>query len=123
METRIVQVRKILDKLADDNGGFPFHGGKGRFWNLPRDEFIAGPIYEETPIVPGDKTSFLWRILAGPATGTKGDEFARMPPGGPYINAPDLDFITQWVADGAPDADPAFMSAFSRHAGLGRRRQ
>jgi hypothetical protein len=118
METRIVQVRKILDKLADDNGGFPYHDGKGRFWNLPRDAFIAGPIYGKTPIVPRDKTSFLLRVLAGPSDG-----IARMPPGGPYISGPDLDFITQWVVDGAPDADPAFMSAFSLHAGLGRRRR
>jgi hypothetical protein len=112
MESRIVQVRRILNKLTDANLGTPRHSGKGRFWNLPRDQFIAGPIYGKIPIVPGNPgKSFLLRILAGPAEG-----FAQMPIGGPYISAPDLAFITQWVADGAPDGDAAFMAEYSLHA-------
>jgi hypothetical protein len=97
-------VRIILDRLVDQNGGSPRHSGKGRFWNLTRDEFVKGPIYGKTPIVPGDPDkSFLVAILKGP-----NDGFARMPPGGPYISDPDLQFIVQWIKDGAPDIDHQF---------------
>ena len=76
MEARLTQVRIILNRLVDQNGGSPRHSGKGRFWNLPRDQFIAGPIYGKTPIVPGKpEQSFLVTILQGPADG-----FMRMPP-------------------------------------------
>lgn len=110
MESRIVQVRSILNHLVDMNGGSPSHSGKGRFWNLPRDQFVAGPIYGKIPIVPGDPAqSFLVRILAGPADG-----FGRMPLGGPYIEPVDLDFITRWIVDGAPDVTPEFMEEFER---------
>jgi len=110
MEARIAQVRSILNRLTDQNGGTPRHSGKGRFWNLPRDQFVAGPIYGKTPIVPGQPDqSFLLKILKGPAEG-----FSRMPLGGPYISDTDLAFITQWVADGAPDADHVFVAEFNR---------
>jgi hypothetical protein len=59
MEARIAQVRSILNHLTDQNGA-PRHSGKVRFWNLPRDRFIAGRIYGKTPIVPGHpEQSFL----------------------------------------------------------------
>lgn len=110
MDSRIIQVRAILNRLADQNGGSPRHSGKGRFWNLPRDQFVAGPIYGKTPIVPGDSgQSFLAKILQGPAEG-----FARMPLGGPYISDADLAFIAQWITDGAPDADDAAMMEYAR---------
>ena len=110
MESRIIQVRAILNRLTDQNGGSPRHSGKGRFWNLPRDQFIAGPIYGKTPIVPGHpEESFLVKILQGPAEG-----FARMPLGGPYISDTDWSFIAQWIKDGAPDADNASMMEYRR---------
>lgn len=109
MESRITQVRSILNRLVDRNGGAPRHSGKGRFWNLPRDQFIAGPIYGKTPIVPGDPSqSFLAAILAGEADG-----ISRMPLGGPYIEANDLSFIVRWIADGAPDDAPEFTHEFN----------
>jgi hypothetical protein len=112
METRIVQVRSILNRMTDRNGGSPRHQGKKRFWNLPRDQFVAGPIYGKTPIVPGHpEQSFLVKVLQGPAEG-----FARMPAGGPYISDPDLAFVVQWIKDGAPDADPTFMAEYERGA-------
>ena len=108
MESRITQVRSILNHLVDQNGGSPRHSGKGRFWNLPRDQFITGPIYGKTPIVPGSPDqSFLVRILTGPADG-----IARMPLGGPYIGPEDLGFIIQWIKDGAPDDAPEFSQEF-----------
>jgi len=110
MESRIIQVRAILNHLADENGGSPSHSGKGRFWNLPRDQFVAGPIYGKTPIVPGHPDqSFIVKVLQGPAEG-----FARMPLGGPYISDTDWAFIVQWISDGAPDADPESVAEFAR---------
>jgi hypothetical protein len=111
MEGRIVQVRKILNSLVDVDDGDPKHGGKRRFWNLPRDQFVAGPIYGKTPIVPGQPDqSFLIAILKGPADG-----FARMPLSGPtFISAADLEFITKWIQDGAPDADEEFLQEHSK---------
>ena len=110
MESRITQVRSILNHLVDQNGGSPRHSGKGRFWNLPRDQFIAGPIYGKTPIVPGHpEQSFMVKILSGPADG-----IARMPLGGPYIDPLDLEFIIRWVADGAPDASAEFALEFAK---------
>jgi hypothetical protein len=58
--------------------------------------------------VPGHPDqSFLVKILQGAAEG-----FSRMPLGGPYISDIDWAFIVQWIADGAPDAEPAFMSEY-----------
>lgn len=108
MEIRIMQVRAILNKLADGHRE-PRHSGKGRFWNLSRDEFVNGPIYGKKPIEPGKpQDSFLIKILKGPTDG-----FARMPTGGPYIGASDLAFIEQWIADDAPDMDAEAARAYS----------
>ncbi len=110
MEARIAMVRGILNKLADDKGGSPRHSGKGRFWNGTRDEFVNGPIYGKTPIIPGDSAdSFLVKILSGPVDG-----FSQMPPGGPFISAQDLQFIREWIDDGAPDADEEFAVSYMR---------
>lgn len=71
---------------------------------------MAGRIYGKTPVVPRHPDqSFLLKILKGSSEG-----FSRMPLSGPYISDGDLAFITQWVADGAPDADHAFMAEFDR---------
>ena len=106
MEVRIVQVRAILDRLTGSRN--PRHSGKGRFWNLSRDEFLNGPIYGRKPIEPGKpQDSFLIKLLKGPADG-----FTRMPPGGPYISDEDLVFIEQWIADGAPEMDTEGARAY-----------
>ncbi|KRR15992.1 hypothetical protein CQ12_29010 [Bradyrhizobium jicamae] len=108
MEIRITQVRAILNRLADGHRE-PRHSGKARFWNLSRDEFVNGPIYQKKPIDPGKpQESFLVKILKGPVDG-----FAQMPAGGPYISAGDLTFIEQWIADGAPDMDAEAVKALA----------
>ena len=110
MEARLAQIRVILNKLIDQNGGSPSHSGKGRFWNLSRDEFVKGPIYHRTPIVPGHPDqSFVVAILQGSSDG-----IARMPLNGPYISDTDLQFIIQWIQDGAPDVDHLFKSEFDK---------
>jgi len=107
MEIRILQVRAILNGLADGHRE-PRHSGKGRFWNLSRDEFVNGPIYGKKPIEPGrPQDSFLVKILKGPVDG-----FVQMPAGGPYIGDGDLAFIEQWITDGALDMDAEAMKAY-----------
>jgi hypothetical protein len=108
MEIRIMQVRAILNRLADGHRE-PRHSGKGRFWNLSRDEFVNGPIYGKKPIEPGrPQDSFLIKILQGSVDG-----FSQMPIGGPYISAGDLAFIEQWIADGALDMDAEAVRAYT----------
>ena len=103
-----MQVRAILNRLADGHRE-PRHSGRGRFWNLSRDEFVDAMIYGHKAITPRDPAnSFLAQILRGPVSG-----FARMPPGGPYITAEDLAFIEGWIADGAPDIDSQAAREYS----------
>ena len=113
MEARIERVRDILNMLTDRNGRQPFHDGKGRFWNLPRDQFVNGPIYGKVPVIPGKPSeSFLVQILAGSVDATP-----RMPTGGPYITDEDLQFIRDWIDAGAPDADDKYIdSVVERHS-------
>jgi len=112
MESRIIQIRIILNNLVNQSAGSPRHSGRGRFWNQPRDQFITGPIYGKIPIVPGHPDrSFLIKILEGPA-----ENFSRMPLGGPYISSTDLQFISQWITDGAPDADSEFLGEYSQQS-------
>ena len=112
MEARLIMVRRILDRLVDENGGSPRHSGKGRFWNLTRDEFVNGPIYGLKPITPGEPDkSWLVAILKGPVD-TPSGRFARMPAGGPYISDDDLAFIIQWIKDGAPGMDQQFQKEY-----------
>lgn len=107
MENRLTRVREILDTLVDQNGGSPYHSGKGRFWNLSRDVFVDGPIAGRKPIevgLPAD--SFLVKILKGDVDGLR-----RMPLDGPYISDADLAFIEQWITDGAPDIEDGMRAA------------
>ncbi len=99
MEARLGQVRQILNRLTDQHGGSPQHSSKGRFWNLSRDAFLTGPVYGRPMIIEGDPdNSFLVKILQEQQGG-----FVRMPPGGPYITDEELEFIVEWIRDGAPD--------------------
>jgi hypothetical protein len=115
MEGGIVQVRLILDRLTAAAGRPPGHGS---FWRGSRDDFVKGPVYGQTPIIiPGNPDgSFLVKILKGPATTDPPGNMsvARMPLGGPYISDSDLEFIRQWIKDGAKDADHSFRAELSK---------
>ena len=105
MDTRLEAIRRILDAAA--GGRTPRHQGKGRFWNLPQDEFVAATIYGQQVIVPGDPAaSALAKALRGLAL-FDGSRFPRMPTGGPYVNDADIAFIEKWIRDGAPANNPA----------------
>lgn len=101
METRLESVRRILD--AATGGRNPRHGGMGRFWNKPLQEFINATIYDEKVIVLGrPEDSALIRSLKG-VSPFDGSKFPRMPIGGPYVNDADISFIAQWIRDNCPD--------------------
>ena len=106
MENRLNRIRAILNALVEQNGGSPFHSGKGRFWNLSRDVFVNGPVAGRKPIEVGKPAdSFLVKILKGDTEGLR-----RMPIGGPYMSDADLAFIEQWISDGAPDIEAGLQS-------------
>src|SRR5207248_9511407 len=79
METRLEAVRRILDAAVGNRN--LRHQGKGRFWNLPRDQFVAAVVYGQQEIVPGDPTaSALMNAIRGLAP-FDGSQFPRMPTG------------------------------------------
>lgn len=104
MEARLEAIRRILDTVVGSRT--PRHQGKGRFWNLPRNDFVSAVIYGQNVIVLGKPDdSALIKALKGVAP-FDGSRFPRMPTGGPYVNDVDISFIAQWIRDGAPDNDP-----------------
>lgn len=106
METRLEAVRRILDTATDQGTpGAPYHDGVGRFWQLPRDQFVAAVVYGEQVIVPGHpEDSALIKALKGlpPFDNT---QFARMPLARTPVTDADITFIENWITDGCPDSD------------------
>lgn len=105
-ETRIDTVRKILNAATDQGmPGNPDHDGKGRFWNLSRDEFVNAVVYGQQVIVVGKPDdSALIKSLKGIAP-FDGSTFPQMPDSRPPVSDPDIAFIAQWIRDGAPDRE------------------
>lgn len=113
-EMRLSIVRSLLNNLIGNRA--PRHAGTigggpqtllRRFWDLPRDDFVSAVVYSQPVIVPGRPLdSALIKALKGDAPFN--GAFDRMPPGGPYMTASDIEFISQWISDGAPDIDPSF---------------
>ena len=103
METRLTDVRRILNAVVGNR--MPNHSGKGKFWNLPRDEFVAAVVRGLPVIVPGDPAaSGLVKAIRGTAP-FDAPPLYRMPRNGPYVSEPDIVFIESWIRDGAPDVD------------------
>jgi len=105
-ETRIEAVRRILNTATDQvTPGNPFHGGKRRFWNASRDDFVAAKVYGQQVIVLGKpEDSALIKSLKG-LPPFDGSQFPRMPLGRPAVSDSDIAFIAQWIVDGCPDSD------------------
>lgn len=108
METRLEAVRRILNAAADQVfPGNPSHGGLGRFWNLPRDQFVNALVYNQQLIVLGKPDeSALIKSLRG-LSPFDGSKFSRMPLGRPPVSDVDITFIANWIRDGCPECDPA----------------
>ncbi|HEV3387150.1 MAG TPA: hypothetical protein VG097_20190 [Gemmata sp.] len=107
METRLQAIRQILNAATDQGSpGNPSHGGLGRFWNLPRDQFVAAKVYGQQVIVVGKPDeSALIKSLKGIAP-FDGSTFPRMPLGRPPVSDSNIAFIAKWIADGCPDSVP-----------------
>src|SRR5262245_65353516 len=105
-ETRLEAVRRILNTATDQvTPGNPFHGGKRRFWNLSRDEFVNAVIYGQKVIVLGKpEDSALIKSLRGTAP-FDGTRFPRMPVARPPVSDGDIAFIAKWILDKCPDSD------------------
>lgn len=103
METRLTEVRRILNTVVGSR--MPNHSGKGKFWNLPRDEFVAAVVRGLPVVVPGDPTaSGLIKAIRGTDPFDRSPLY-RMPRNGPYVSDTDIAFIEGWIRDGAPDVD------------------
>ena len=104
METRLEALKRILEAVTVNRN--PVHGGKKRFWNLPRDEFVDATVYGQKVIVVGKpEESAIIKALKGQEP-FDGSQFPRMPLGGPYVNDDDIAFIARWISDGCPESDP-----------------
>lgn len=111
--TRCDRVRQILDAAAGESKAD--YGGVGRFWNLPPKQLANLEIYGVRMIAPEDKErcaccegrgakSGLVRGLRG-LSPFDGNRFPRLPWGGAVVAPDDIEFISQWIDDGLPDAD------------------
>ena len=103
METRLADVRRILNAVVGIR--MPNHSGTGKFWDLPRDRFVATIVRGLPVIVPGDPASSgLIKAIRG-IVPFDGSRFERMPENGPYVTEVDIALIEGWIRDGAPDVD------------------
>jgi len=103
METRLIEVRRILNAVVGDR--VPYHSGKGKFWDLPRNDFVAAVVRGVPVIVVGDPdASGLIKAIRGTSP-FDGSRFERMPENGPYVPEADIVFIEGWIRDGCPDVD------------------
>ena len=108
METRLTEVRRILNTVVGKR--MPSHSGKGKFWNLPRDEFVAAVVRGLPVVVPGDPAaSGMVKAIRGTAP-FNAPPLYRMPRNGPYVSDADIAFIEGWIRDGAPDVEPQARS-------------
>ena len=103
METRLTDVRRILNTVVGNR--MPNHSGKGKFWNLPRNDFVAAVVRGLPVVVPGDPAaSGLIKAIRGTDPFDRPPLY-RMPRNGPYVSDADIAFIEGWIRDGAPDVD------------------
>jgi len=126
--TRFARVCEILEVAAED--GRPYHSGSGRFWKLPRAEFIQSSVYGlkvvETEGNNRGARSNLVKALKGEAP-FDGTDFGRMPLGRPALAPADIDFIQKWIDDGCPKSRSVLLrnaqAAFApRSSGAANRR-
>lgn len=83
METRLDEVRRILNTVVGNR--MPNHSGKGKFWNRPRDEFVAAIVRSLPVVVPGDPAaSGMVKAIRG-TTPFDAPPLYRMPRNGPYM--------------------------------------
>lgn len=103
METRLTEVRRILNAVVGNR--MPNHSGKGKFWNLSRNDFVAAIVRGLPVVVPGDPAaSGLIKAIRGTDPFDRPPLY-RMPRNGPYVSDADITFIEGWIRDGAPDVD------------------
>lgn len=93
-------IRDLLD--AATASANPIHGGGGRFWHLPRAEFMTAAI-EGVQVIAAEgdgrgARSGLVQALRGTLPG-----FPRMPLNRPPLSGSQIDAIESWVDRGCPE--------------------
>ena len=110
--TRYLMVRDILDKAAGKSAAA--YGGVGRFWNLPREEFLEvtvqgqrmiAPAAEDSGSNPGRGDSSALVIGLRGLAPFDGSQFPPLPWGGTPVASADIGFISDWIDDGCPFDD------------------
>jgi hypothetical protein len=105
--TRYKHVQDILDCAAAD--GQPRHGGNGRFWDKPLQEFmqigsIGGVRVIATPGKNrGARSGLILALKGEPPFGNAEDQVPRMPLFKPPVAPADIAFIEKWIDDDCPD--------------------
>jgi tyrosinase len=96
------RVQAILNQATGE--GTPSHDRKGKFWDLPLQDFLVLSIYgirviapEETPN-RGANSGLVIALKGEPPF--DGTDFDRMPQGRPPVGNTDIDWIRQWIDDG-----------------------
>ena len=102
------QVKQILDESVQ-GGNFGAHGA---FWRgLTRDQFVAHSVFGQQLLILNDgANSNLVKALKGEPPfgsdiGSTGALFRRMPAGRPPVSSVDIQFIEDWIDNGAPEED------------------
>jgi tyrosinase len=104
--TRYQHVRDILDRAAGN--GHPSHGGNGRFWNKPLQEFMQLRI-NTIPVIAtpganrGARSGLILGLKGEPPFGDDDSDLPRMPLFKPPVAPADIAFIEKWIDDDCPD--------------------
>jgi hypothetical protein len=105
--TRYEHVQDILDRAAGN--GQPSHGGNGRFWDKPLQEFmqigsIVGVRVIATPGKNrGARSGLILALKGEPPFGDDNSDLPRMPLFKPPVVPADIAFIEKWIDDDCPD--------------------
>ena len=110
------RVKQILD---DSVGGANF-GAHGAFWRgQTRDQFVAHSVFGQQLVILNDgANSNLVKALKGEPpfgsdSGSSGAIFRRMPGGRPPVASADIQFIEDWINNGAPESDQEVLFDFN----------
>lgn len=102
--TSYAKVTEILENAAQN--GEPGHQGKGRFWRLPLEQFLAIGTIRGVQVIAAEGAnrgarSGLIQALRGEGRFTE-EGFGRMPLGFPPVSPENIQYIQDWIDEGCP---------------------
>jgi mono/diheme cytochrome c family protein len=87
--------------IINDHGCESCHGGSGGLFVTPYSNLMTTG-FDAPVVVAGDSNSLIVKKLKGTAT-----IGSRMPLGGPYLTADEIQIVVQWIMEGAKEAATA----------------